>query len=153
MDNAGNTTVSNRRRDGRVEVLEAPFRLGTRMTAGVVKPGAKQNPEESRPPAVGRAKCMAKVRRQRSAARKRQSKQSLPSGTAPSMKVAFGKSALVKGTLRTSDARAIGGQPVDVYRQLDASGQSAVRIATLRTNASRRVRLPRPEGRQPNDPV
>ena len=96
---------------------------------------------------------MAKVRRQRRAARKRQSKQSLPSGTAPSMKVAFGKSALVKGTLRTSDSRPIGGQPVDVYRQLDASGQSAVRIATLRTNAGRRLRLPRSEGRQSNDPV
>ena len=62
------------------------------------------------------------------------------------MKVAFGKSALVKGTLRTSDSRPIGGQPVDVYRQLDASGQSAVRIATLRTNAAGEFDYHAPKG-------
>ncbi len=146
VDNAGNTTVSNRRRDGRVEVLEAPFRLGTRITAGIVKPGASKQARRVSAACRRSRKCMAKVRRQRSTAQKRQSKQSLPSGTAPSMKVAFGKSALVKGTLRTSDGRSIGGQPVDVYRQLDASGQSAVRIATLRTNAAGEFDYHAPKG-------
>ena len=153
VDNAGNTTVSNRRRDGRVEVLEAPFRLGTRMTAGIVKPGASSKPQKVSAACRRSQKCMAKVRRQRSAARKRQSKQSLPSGTAPSMTVPYGKSALVKGMLRTSDGRS---DRRSAGRRLPAARRLRPERGPDRDAADergRRVRLPRPEGRQPNDPV
>lgn len=134
-DVAGNEAVSNRRRDGSVEVLTAPFRFNTQMAAGIVRPTPKKARLKNVSAQCRRSKkCMAQVRRQRSAA-KRKPKKPL-AGTVPTMTVPYGKSALVRGTLKSSEGKPIASQPIDVYQQLDAAGQKMVRVATLRSSAS-----------------
>jgi hypothetical protein len=145
-DVAGNETTSNHRRDGSVEVLTAPFRFNTRMAAGVVNSkGKKAKPKRVSAKCRHSRKCMAKVRKQRAAAKKRAAHKPL-AGTLSTMTVPFGKSALVRGILLSSDGRPIASQPVDVYQQLDATGQQMVRIATLRTNAAGQFDYHAPKG-------
>jgi hypothetical protein len=139
-DVAGNETVSNHQRDGGVEVLNAPFRFNTRMDAGIVNPSAKKKAKKIKASAKCRRsrKCMAQLRRRRNSAKKKAAQWNRKhplGGTAPTMTVAYGKSALVKGTLLSNDGTPIAGQVVDVYKQLDAAGQQMTRIATLRTDA------------------
>jgi hypothetical protein len=146
-DNARNETVSNRRRDGRPEVLAAPFRFDTRMAAGIVKPGAKKaKPKKVSATCRRSKKCMSRVRKQRAAAKKKAQALKPLTGTVSSTTVPYGKSALVKGTLESSDGMPIARQPVDVYQRLDASGQQLVRIATLRTNGAGQFDYHAPKG-------
>jgi hypothetical protein len=149
-DVAGNETVSNHRRDGNVEVLTAPFRFNTVMAAGIVTPRAKkQQPKKVSAKCRRSKKCMAKVRRQRANARrkaKKHKKAKTPSGTVSTMVVRYGKSALVKGTLRSTEGRPISSQPIDVYQRLAAPGQPMTRIATLRTNAAGQFDYHAPKG-------
>ena len=147
QDVAGNQTVSNRRRDGGVEVLSAPFRSNTQMAAGVVTPKAKQR--KARKVSVKcrhSRKCMRKVRKRRAAAKRRAAKRKVPAGTLSIATVPYGKSALVKGTLLSIDRQPIAGQTVDVYQQLSARGQQMVRIATLRTNSAGQFDYHAPRG-------
>jgi hypothetical protein len=149
-DVAGNEAVSNHRRDGGIEVLTAPFRFNTRMAAGVVAPNAKKRkPRRVSSKCRHSKKCMAKVRKQRVAARKRAAKRKTPrqlAGTVSTMTVPFGKSALLKGVLLSSDNHPIASQPIDVYQQLDATGQQMVRIRTLRTNSAGQFEYHAPKG-------
>ena len=148
-DVAGNEAVSNHRRDGSVEVLTAPFRFDTRMSAGIVRPAKKVKPRKVSAKCRHSRKCMAKVRKQRAAAKKRAAKHRAKKplqGTVSTMTVPFGKSALVKGVLLSSDGQPIASQPVDVYQQLDATGQHMVRIATLRTNRAGQFDYHAPKG-------
>jgi hypothetical protein len=136
-DAAGNETVSNRRRDGGVEVLSAPFRFNTQMAAGVVAPGAKHRKAQKVSVKCRRSrKCMGKVRKRRAAARRKAAKVKVPAGTLSTATVPYGKSALVRGRLLSGDGQPIASQPVDVYQQLAARGQQMVRVATVRTNAA-----------------
>jgi hypothetical protein len=91
---------------------------------------------------------MARVRKQRSAAKRKAKREAKkrPAGTVSTMTVPYGKSALVKGTLRSLDGRPIASQPIDVYQRLDASGQELVRIATLRSNAAGQFDYHAPKG-------
>lgn len=91
---------------------------------------------------------MAKVRKQRAAAKKRAKRKAAkkPAGTVSTLTVPFGKSALVKGALTSNDGKPISSQPIDVYQQLDATGQKTVRIATLRTNAAGQFDYHAPKG-------
>ena len=146
-DVAGNETISNRRRDGSVEVLVAPFRFNTQMTAGVVRRKRRKIRWKKVSARCRHSKrCMKRVRRHRAARRRKAAKRKPLTGTVSTMKVPYGKSALVKGTLLTSDRRPIGGQPFDVYQRLDATGQQMVRIATLRTNAAGQFDYHAPKG-------
>jgi hypothetical protein len=146
-DVAGNEGVSNRRRDGGIEVLIAPFRFNTQMAAGIVAQKAKSRKTTKVSAKCRRSKrCMVKVRKQRAAAKKRAAKRKTPTGTVPAMTVAYGKSALVKGTLLSTDRQPIASQTVDVYQRLAARGQQMVRIATLRTNAAGRFDYHTPKG-------
>jgi hypothetical protein len=146
-DVAGNEAVSNHRRDGSSEVLTAPFRFNTRMAAGIVRPKAKTHkPKKASAKCRRSKKCMAKVRRQRAAERKRAAKKKPLAGTVSTMTVPFGKSELVKGSLLSSEGQPIASQPIDVYQQLDATGQQIVRIGTLRTNAAGQFDYHAPKG-------
>jgi hypothetical protein len=144
-DVAGNDTVSNRRRDGRVEVLTAPFRFNTRMEAGVVNPKAKRHATRKPSAKCRRSpRCVAAFRKRRAAAKRHAAR--TPVGTQSTMTVPYGKSALVKGRLHSADGMPIASQPIDVYVQLDASGQHMTRVATLRTNAAGQFDYHAPKG-------
>ncbi|MGZ4202149.1 MAG: hypothetical protein ACXVRH_08835, partial [Thermoleophilaceae bacterium] len=130
-DVAGNQTVSNRRRDGQVELLPAPFRFDTRMTAGIVTAASQAKPRKVSARCRRSKKCMAKVRKQR---RKADRRTPLVTGTVPTLTVAYGKTAVIKGVLRSSDGQPIPGQAVDVYQRLESTGQPEVRVATVRTS-------------------
>jgi hypothetical protein len=148
-DVAGNETVSNHRRDGSTEILTAPFRFNTAMAAGVVNPKAKKpKPRKVSAKCRRSRKCMVKVRKQRAAAKKRARREAKKhlAGTVSTLTVPFGKPALVKGALTSSDGAPIASQPIDVYQQLDATGQHMVRIATLRTNAAGQFDYHAPKG-------
>jgi len=131
-DAAGNERISNRRRDGQIELLLAPFRFETRMTAGLVSPVSKPKPRKVSARCRHSKKCMRNVRKRRRAANRR-APQTLP-GTVPTLTVGYGKPALVRGTLRSADGQPIAGQPVDVYQQLASTGKPEVRVDTLRTS-------------------
>jgi len=129
-DVAGNETVSNRRRDGSTEVLVAPFRFVTKMAAGVVK---QRKVKKVSAKCRHSKRCMTKVRKQRAAQRRKPL-----TSTVSALTVSYGKSALVKGMLLTSERQPVASTPIDVYQQLDARGQQMVRIATLRTDRAGR---------------
>lgn len=137
-DIAGNERSSDRRRDGGAEVLVAPFRFDTRMTAGIVRPAVKKKAQKVSARCRRSKRCMAGVRRR--ALRKP------PAGTVRSLTVAYGKTAVVKGTLLSADLRPIAGQSVGVYRRLEARGQGLVRIATVRTDSAGRFQYRAPKG-------
>ena len=137
-DVAGNETVSNRRRDGSAEVLVAPFRFNTQMTAGIAK---RRKAKKVSAKCRRSKRCMAKVRKQRAVERRKPL-----TGTVSALTVPYGKSALVKGILLTSERQPIAATPVDVYQQLDARGQQMVRIATLRTDRAGRFDYHAPKG-------
>ncbi len=149
-DVAGNEAVSNHRRDGSVEVLTAPFRFNTRMAAGIVTRKAKQRkPKRASAKCRRSRKCMARIRKQRAAARKRAARHKAKkplTGTVSTVTVPYGKSALVKGSLISTEGQPIASQAIDVYQQLDATGQQMTRIATLRTNASGQFDYHAPRG-------
>jgi hypothetical protein len=137
-DAAGNERVSDRRRDGRAEVLVAPFRFDTRMTAGIVRPAVKKKAHKVSARCRRSKRCMAGVRRR--ATRKP------PTGTVRKLTVAYGKTALVKGSLLSTDLRPIAGQAVSVYRRLEARGQGLARIATVHTDSAGRFQYRAPKG-------
>jgi hypothetical protein len=117
------------------------------MAAGIVATEAKSRKTTKVSAKCRRSKrCMVKVRKQRAAAKKRAAKRKIPTGTVPAMTVAYGKSALVKGTLLSTDRQPIASQTVDVYQRLAARGQQMVRIATLRTNGAGRFDYHAPKG-------
>jgi hypothetical protein len=137
-DVAGNQAVSNRRRDGSAEVLVAPFRFGTQMAVGIVK---QRKVKKVSAKCRHSKRCMAKVRKQRAAQRRKPL-----TGTVSTLTIPYGKSALVKGTLLTGERQPVASTPVDVYQQLDARGQQMVRIATLRTDRGGRFDYHAPKG-------
>ena len=150
QDVAGNQTVSNRRRDGRIELLQAPFRFDTRMTAGIVTAASQVKLRKVSARCRRSKKCMAKVRKQR---RKADRRTPLVTGTVPTLTVPYGKTAVVKGVLRSSDGQPIAGQAVDVYQRLESTGQPEVRVATVKDQPGRQLRIPRGEGAEPERPL
>ena len=145
-DIAGNEAISNHRRDGSAEVLTAPFRFNTQMSAGAVRPKAKARLKKVSAKCRRSKRCMTSVRKRRAAAKRKAAKRKTPAGTVSTMTVPYGKTALVRGFLRSADGHPIGGQPIDVYQQLDAAGQNPVRIATLRSSATGEFDYHAPKG-------
>ena len=68
------------------------------------------------------------------AAQKADRRTPLVTGTVPTLTVPYGKTAVIKGVLRSSDDQPIAGQAVDVYQRLESTGQPEVRVATVRTS-------------------
>jgi SH3-like domain-containing protein len=147
-DNAGNEALSDRTLDGRQMVLIAPFRVDTRMIVGMTKASAKAKAKKVSAKCRRSTKCMAKVRKQRARARKREIARlrKQPPMTVASIKVAYGKRQLVHGELLSIDARPIAAKSVKVMQLLAANGHQWQHIATVGTDRAGRFGYTAPKG-------
>jgi hypothetical protein len=100
-------------------VLEAPFRLETQVTAGIVKPKKKKKKRRGAKPAeqlVG------------------------------ALKVPFGKRALVRGAVKTAGGDALADAIVDVFSENRSVGARPERVGTVRTDGAGRFKYSAPAG-------
>ncbi|MBX5468364.1 MAG: Ig-like domain repeat protein [Thermoleophilaceae bacterium] len=138
-DNAGNEAVSDRTVSGQRMVLVAPFRIETRLSVGIVKATTKVKPRKVSRRCRKSRRCMARVRKQRAKARReaaKRGKKNARDRTVTSMKVPYGKTRLIQGTLQTADGRPIAGRSVKVMQLLAASGSQWQQIGTVGTERS-----------------